>query len=56
LIGAGIVGKTLKMLYILYLIAGLEFTVLFWYLISRKPKTKISKPNYSAHVDYLLGL
>lgn len=44
------------MLYILLLIGCVEFTVLFWYLISRKPKAKVTKPNYSAHVDYLLGL
>lgn len=44
------------MLYILALLAGLEFTVLFWYAISRTPKKKVTKPNYCAHVDYLLGL
>lgn len=44
------------MIYIISLIAGLEFTVIIWLLVgmSVKPKPKKQKRNYSAHVDYLL--
>lgn len=39
------------LLYVLSIILGLEFTVLFWVAISRTPKKKITKPNYCASAD-----